>query len=145
VQGDIIVARMSTTNAVGTSAYSDSTEISGVTYADVRTFPHQPASPPTRGSGTTLTQIEVVVAALTGTATGGSPILSYHIEYDGASAGATWTELQGYSSNSLSLSVIQAGLTPGTIYQVRYRARTIFGWSVAYSDASTIATIIEPS
>ncbi len=69
-----------------------------------------------RGLLTSTTRIEVLVQALTGADTGGDPILSYNIEYDTGTSGATWTELQGYSSNSLALSVIEAGLAVATNY-----------------------------
>jgi hypothetical protein len=43
------------------------------------------------------------------------------------------------------LSAIKTGLTISTSYQVRYRARNLFGWSASYSDIETIATITEPA
>lgn len=118
--------------------------MAGTTYADVRTAPHRPTSPPTRGSASSTTQIEVVVAALTGAATGGAAILSYHIEFREAGGSGTWAELQGESSNSLSLSATKAGLETSRAYEVRYRARNIFGWSPQYSDVATISTITVP-
>lgn len=144
VQGDKVVARMLATNAVGSSSYSDDGILTGQSYAEIQSVPHKPPSAPSRGATTATTQIEVAVAALTGVETGGSPILSYHIEFDDGTSGAVWTELQGYSSNSLSLSVVRTGLTIGTAYQVRYRARNLYGWSSAYSDVATIWTVTEP-
>jgi hypothetical protein len=143
-QGALVVARLRASNAVGSSPYSDDGVLPGVSYADVRTVPHTPPSPPARGPATSTGQIEVVVPALTGALTGGSPILSYEIEYDAASAGASWTELQGYSSNSLSLSVVKPGLPAATVFQVRYRARNAFGWSASYSEVAAIATVASP-
>ena len=81
------------TNAVGSSPFSVDGIIIGQIYADVRTVPLKPSSLPTRGPSTSITQIEAVVQALTGLQTGGSPILSYHIEYDAATSGTTWEEL----------------------------------------------------
>jgi len=142
--GDLVVARLRASNAVGSSPFSEDGVNPGQSYADVRTAPHTPPSPPVRGPATSLDRIEAVVQALAGAATGGSPILSYHVEYDAGTAGAAWTELQGYSSNSLSLAVIKTGLAPATVYQARYRARNAFGWSPAYSDAAAIATTAAP-
>ena len=56
-----------------------------------------------------------------------------------------WVELQGYSNNALTLSVIKTGLTISTSHQVRYRARNLFGWSASYSDIETISTVTEPA
>lgn len=93
VQGAVIVAKLKATNAVGSSPFSDHAVLGGQSYADVRTVPAKPPTAPTRGAGTTTTTLEVAVAALAGADTGGEPILSYEIDYDGATAGATWTPL----------------------------------------------------
>lgn len=114
--GSLVVARLRASNAVGASLFSGDAIIPGFGYADVRTVPETPASPPTRGAATSIDRIEAVVQALTGSQTGGSPILSYHIEYDAAAAGAIWTELQGYSSNSLSLAALKSGLASATVF-----------------------------
>ena len=63
---------------------------------------------------------------------------------DGTPATA-WTELQGLSSNSLETTVTKSGLTISTAYEVRYRARNRFGWSISESDTTAISTITEPS
>jgi hypothetical protein len=63
---------------------------------------------------------------------------------DGTPA-TVWTELQGLSSNSLETTVTKSGLTISTAYEVRYRARNRFGWSISESDTTTISTITEPS
>jgi hypothetical protein len=122
-QGDLVVVRMSASNIVGTSLYSNEAADGSLTYADIRTVPHTPPHEPTRGPLSSTDTIEVVITELTEFETGGDGILSYHIEYDGGTQGATWTELQGYTSNSLALSVVQTGLTMSTAYRVRYRAR----------------------
>jgi hypothetical protein len=141
-QADLVIARMSASNVVGASSYSDEAEDVSLTYGDVRTVPHTPPSSPTRGSLSSIDAIEVEIQELTGLETGGDEILSYNIEYD--KGVGVWTELQGYSSNSLSLSVLQTGLTMSTAYQVRYRARNQFGWSTDYSAEATVSTVTEP-
>lgn len=115
VQADTVVAKVTVTNAVGNSPPSDTAIQGGQTYADVRAVPHKPPTKPSRGAATSTTQIEVVIAALTGAETGGEAILSYHIEYYDPVTSA-WVELQGYSSNALTLSVIKSGLTISTSY-----------------------------
>jgi hypothetical protein len=92
VQGDTIVARILATNLVGNSAYSNSAIQGGQSYADVRMIPHKPPSKPTRGAATSTSQIEVVIAPLTATDTGGESILSYNIEYYNPITTA-WVEL----------------------------------------------------
>jgi len=84
-----------------------------------------------------------VIAALTGNETGGDTILSYRIQWDEGTSG-TWTDLQGYATNSLSLPVMTTGLTMSRSYQYRYKARNVFGWSADFSDPATIATVTEP-
>ena len=134
---------MRATNVVGSSNYSIETEVVNVSYADIRTVPHKPPNPPTRGPASSTSQIEVVIAPLTGVETGGDAILSYRIQWDQGTPG-TWADLQGWASNSLDLSVITTGLTITQPYQYRYKARNIFGWSVDFSDPVTIATVTEP-
>jgi hypothetical protein len=143
-QGDLVVARLSASNVVGASTYSDESIDVSLTYADVRAVPHTPPNPPSRGDLTSTDTIEVVIEELSGDETGGDTILSYHIEYDAGTSGLSWTELQGYTSNSLKLSVVHTGLTISTSYQVRYRTRNQFGWSSGYSDVATISTVTEP-
>lgn len=106
---------MLATNIVGDSSYSTQIAVGGTSYADVRTIPHQPPSAPARGTSTSTVQIQIDIAELTGVATGGDTILSYHVEFS-ANSGATWEELQGYSTNSLDLSVIKTGLVASTTY-----------------------------
>ena len=74
---------------------------------------------------------------------GGSPALSYQIDYDKGTNKAEWHELQGFSANELKLSVVQADLEFIATYYVRYRVKNIFGWG-EYSDISFIETIMVP-
>lgn len=80
---------------------------------------------------------------MTGTLTGGSPITSYQIDWDMRTNAATWETLQGFNSNSLSLSLIKTGLLTSEDYYFRYRAKNIFGWG-EWSDSSPIETIMLP-
>jgi hypothetical protein len=143
LQGDLVVARMLATNIVGSSDYSISTVQAGETYADVCTVPLKPPTAPTRGDASSTAQIEALIAPLTGAETGGDTILSYRIQWDEGTPG-TWADLQGYGTNSLALSVITSGLTISQVYQYRYQARNVFGWSADFSDPASIATMTEP-
>jgi hypothetical protein len=73
--------------------------------------------PPTRGSSTSESQIEVDWLALTGIYTGGSPITSYDLQYDSGTAGVTWTDVVGLSPAYTSTSIIlTTSITAGTAY-----------------------------
>lgn len=74
---------------------------------------------------------------------GYASITSYNIEWDGGSSGATWTELQGQSTESLSLTQTKTGITASSSYQFRYRAKNVFGYG-PYSDVATIKGIAVP-
>lgn len=90
--------------------------------------PVDPTSAPTReNSGTTGTTMVLNLPPITGTNTGGSPITSYNLQHD--SATATWTEASGLSPYSTSTQVTITGLTAGSSYNLRYRTRNIHEWS----------------
>lgn len=113
----------------------------------METVPHVPPSAPHRLTASTLgTQIGVGVTALTGTETGGSAILSYHIEVDHAGGGTgPWTEVAGGSADSLLLEHVVAALTAGDFYYFRYRARNVHGWSDGYSPVQAILLATVPA
>jgi len=54
---------------------------------------------------TSTSRIHVEVDALVGTLSGGSPVLSYQIDYDKGLG--LWTELKGYSLNDASLFAVK--------------------------------------
>lgn len=119
-------------NARGWSASSPIA--SGVTIA---TEPSQMASP-TRGSSTTASQIEVTWTALTSPSNGDSTILTYNLQWDAGTNGGTWYHLVGYSPSSTGTSyTITSGITTGTSYLFRVRAKNIYGWGT-YSDSASI-------
>lgn len=97
--------------------------------------PLKPASAPTRNSATTQTSITVDYATPTSTYTGGSTILSLHLQYDNATSGATWTTLIGYNPTSTTTTYTISGsqVVTGSTYKFRYRASNIHGWG-SYSD-----------
>ena len=78
---------------------------------------------------------------------GGSPLLSYNIQWDQGS-GTIDTELIGYSVPYLSLSYLVTssveGLVNGATYKFRYRASNKFGWG-EYSDISSILAATIPA
>lgn len=137
VQGDIVKVRVLAQNAIGDSSYSTVNTLG----ADIRVAPLTPLLAPYRGSLTTITQIQVLVAQITGAQTGGSPITSYYIEFND---GTSWSELQGYTTQSLDLTALKTGLTTGVEYSFSYSAKNLFGWSPV-SAVGLIKTIQLPS
>lgn len=73
---------------------------------------------------------------LTGSDNGGSTITSYNIEWDQGLGGA-FSELVGFSTNSMLTTYTITGLTSGNDYKFRYRVENLFG----YSDYSPEVTL----
>jgi len=134
VYDDLIVVRASAKNAIGWGSTS-SPNAAGAT---AKTVPQAPAQP-TRNSGTTATQVVVDWTSLiTDAEIGGSTILSYHLQFDSGTGGVSWTDLVGFSSNSLATTfTVSSGIVAGTDYMFRVRAKNIYGWG-SYSATATI-------
>ena len=81
-QGDPVIARVSATNQIGTSDFSDLNSITGL----IQTVPGKPPTEPSRGPLTTTSQIHVQIGELSLEESGGSPVLSYEITYDKGTA-----------------------------------------------------------
>lgn len=141
-QGSNVIARVSAINVLGQSLFSQPSVISNST-AVIQTIPSKPVRGPQRGNNTSTIQIEAVVDALTGNLTGGSPIISYQIDYSKDTGSVEWFNIKGFNSNDLSLSAIQGNLLQSSQYMVRYRAKNVFGWG-PYSDSQPIWTIMVP-
>lgn len=95
--------------------------------------PHAPTIAPARIDLSTFgTTMGVSITELTGTQTGGAPILSYNLQIDsiggGSSTSVTWTEVAGETTDSLDLEQEIYGLTPGSLYYFRYRAKNAHGF-----------------
>ena len=69
---------------------------------------------------------------LTGTYTGGSPIVSYELSIDDGNNGPFETVIGSDDVDDAHYlgykTVISDGLTSGTSYRVKYRAKNIHGW-----------------
>jgi hypothetical protein len=74
---------------------------------------------PVRGLATTDSQIEVDWLPLVSTsATGNAAILSYNLQWDLGTSGTSWTDLVGYSPNSLvTMFPLNDGIVAGSSYQ----------------------------
>lgn len=128
IQGDLIYAQVRVKNLIGWSDYSLPNTLASA--ADIRVTPLKPLTTPQRDSTSSDLQLVVNIPTVSNPQTGGSPVLSYHVQYDGASSGSIWTDLQGESgSDSTSQQVVVQAPTPitiGAVYLFKYRVRTSF-------------------
>ena len=66
---------------------------------------------------------------VTHTETGGTPILSYNVQWDRGFSGIIFFDLAGYSSDfMLTTYSATAKITKGRVYYVRVRAKNYWGW-----------------
>ena len=72
VQGNLVVAKIAAENQMGTSSYSSPNTVGAL----IEVVPTKPVAI-TKGSQTTESQIQLVITPLSGTATGGAPIITY--------------------------------------------------------------------
>jgi hypothetical protein len=60
------------------------------------------------------------------------------LQWDSGSSGASFTDLVGYPTNSLLLTyLVSSGVSAGTSYQFKVRAKNLYGWG-PYSSIATI-------
>ena len=99
----------------------------------------------TTGPSTSANQIELQWSGLTTPAeTGGAPILSYHLQWDAGVLGA-WQDLVGSLSDFTSLSyIVTSGVSPGSVYSFRVRAKNMWGWSRDYSATLKVTPSAKP-
>ena len=122
--GTLVQAKVLAANARGWSAPSAANTVG----ATIQVEPFACAAP-TSGANTGPTQLDVHWSSLDLYNAGGSPVLSYDLQYDNATAATTWFDVVGLSPASLLTSVIvSTGVVPGHQYAFRVRARNVFGW-----------------
>ena len=123
--GNLTVAKVRASNMNGWSAYS----VPNLSGAGVQTEPQQMTAV-TRGPSTSQTSIEVDwVTALTSPANGGATVVSYKLQYDSGSNGASWTSLTGAFVDSMASSyIVTSGILPGTTYGFRVGAKNAWGY-----------------
>lgn len=111
--GLLVEVRASAQNTYGWGPVSTTNTVG----ATILTVPVQMTAP-VRGSGTTISQIQVDWTALTTTADqGGSTILSYHLQWDSGTSGVTWTDLIGLSVEQTATTyTVTSGITGGQFY-----------------------------
>lgn len=83
---------------------------------------------------------------IVGLQTGGAPILSYWLEIDSTGSGSgPYTEVGGFTTNSLQTNYVIEGLVSGQMYYLRYRAKNAQGWSTLPSTVTAILMASAPS
>jgi hypothetical protein len=78
-----------------------------------------------------MTSVDVAFSA---NGNGGSPITGYEVGYSTSASGSPTTTISATSPKTIT------GLTPGTLYYFRVRAKSSVGWS-AWSAATSIRTL----
>ena len=144
--GELILVRVTAVNEKGSSE-SPSPVSTGSATAKV--VPAQmPSSSITRGESTSEYQVHVSwTSMVTDEETGGAPIISYNLQYDQGTDGASWMDLVGSPSNYLlNEFIVTENIVAGEAYKFRIRARNVYGWQADYSDpAAEVAASEAPS
>jgi len=112
--------------------------------ARIEAAPHAPDSPAYVAAGSTLTSISLDWPGfVTGSVgTGGSPIISYNLQWREAAGPDVWVDVQGQDgahSTALAGSV-STSVTGGEAYLFRLAAANIHGWSGYSSELSVVAS-----
>jgi hypothetical protein len=140
VYGDLIQAKVLARNERGWSTAS----AANADGAHVEVEPSAVVAP-SRGILTGPTQLDVYWTALNLYDAGGSPVLSYHLQYDNATNADKWLDVVGLAPDSMLLTVIVSSeVVSGDMYGFRVRARNIFGWG-PYSTVTYIQAAREPA
>lgn len=98
----------------------------------------------TRGSLTSDTQVQLIITPLTGTATGGAPIITYIIQTNGGGSSTAFTTIFG-SVNSPALSTTYLYTISGSLnnpYLFRYYAVNRQGDGVVSDETQIIAATV---
>jgi large repetitive protein len=137
-QGALVAARVTATNSYGPGQASSANTVG----ADVRVAPLAMAAP-TRGPGTAISQVEVLWTVLSAPNNGGSAVTSYHLQWDQGTG--TWADLVGLVSPYVQTSyTVTTGVTTGTSFSFKVRAKNVYGWG-PYSDSTSIIASQAPA
>ena len=135
----MIVAKVRARNSIGWGAISE-------TNTDGQTTQQKPISPTT--SPVLISQAETALTVsmpeISGMDTGGSDILTYHLQYQ-RDGDADWISISGENPDSLMTTISQEGLETDVVYSFRYRVRTKYGFSEEYSPILSARTATTPS
>jgi hypothetical protein len=111
--GTVVVALVQAHNARGWGPLSAENTAGAI----ITTVPEKMAAPTRDSAVTTPAQIKADWTALVAPQDGHSAVLSYNLEWDAGSNGASWSELVGATTNYLSLDhPVSLGVTGGISY-----------------------------
>ena len=131
---DIVSAQVRAYNYNGWSEYSGK-NLDG---SRIQTEPAK-MNTPQRGAFTSYTQIHVEWQEQSGDETGGSPIVSYYLQWDAGTAEAEWHDLVGLTSPNLATSfIVSTGVEQGELYKFRLKSENAHGFSAEWSDLGSI-------
>jgi len=86
----------------------------------------------------------VGIPEVTGFTTGGSPLLSYNLQYRSLTTEPVeFTTLIGEAPESIVLEYLKFGLQTDVVYAFRYRVKNKYGWG-PFSDEVQIRTAVIP-
>lgn len=84
------------------------------------------------------------IPEITGFTTGGSPLLSYNLQYRSETTEPVdFTTLIGEVPDSMALEYLKLGLQTDIVYVFRYRVKNKHGWG-PFSDSVHIRTAVIP-
>lgn len=111
--------------------------------AKIQTEPHQTSAPIYIATSSSLTSISLSWAGIvaSSTDTGGSPIISYNIQWR-TSGASSWTDGQGQdgSYSTLKTYTLNSGVVGGDTYVFQVLAKNIHGWGTASNSLVIIAS-----
>jgi hypothetical protein len=137
--GDEVIAKFAAHNTNGWSEMSDVTTLGAL----IQVEPIKMAVP-TRNSQTTTQKLVVDWLSLDVPSSGYATVNSFNLEWDAGSQGQSWSELVGFTTDSLQLTYsVVNGVTVGHTYQLRVRAKNAIGWG-QFSDVLTIKAATWP-
>jgi hypothetical protein len=139
VYGDTIVAKVRARNSIGWGAYSNPNTEGQTTQQK----PSIPSLAPVLISQAE-TALTVSMPEMTGSETGGSDILSYHLQYkrDGT---LSFETIVGEDPDNLMLVISRGSLETDVVYLFQYRVKTKYGWSEEFSPVLSARTATTPS
>ena len=135
--GDLVEVKVAAHNLNG---WGDFSEVN-IVGAQIETVPGQLLAP-TRNAETNT--IQIVVDWQPPTNDGFSDIVSYNLQWDSGSEGATWTNLIGFNTESLAQTyTVAQGVAFGDQYRFKVRAKNYWGWS-DFSESLVIKSATYP-
>lgn len=126
--------------AVNNAGFAESTSVLNAVLASVPDA--SLLGPDSDASVTNETCIKATYGPQDASTNGGSPLLSYELQFDNGKGG-NFTSLVGFDSPSLETTFTVCNLTFAGVYRFRFRTQNINGWS-AFSPVNHIRAATIP-